>query len=134
MRPATIAVAVLIGASGLCAGGWMISGSWVSPFEKRAIRAALTQIDEIRQYHDVDSDAYRAQIGRAKAAVATCKRREITNFDGQIVEGVDMYLGSAMLEAKVWRLSDSDPRKQRMIDVEQKADRSMEDRIRSKIE
>jgi hypothetical protein len=45
-----------------------------------------------------------------------------------------MYLGSAMLEAKVWQLPDADPRKQRMIDVEQKADRSMEDRIRGKIE
>ena len=134
MRPATIGVAVLIGVVGLGALGWMIWGSWVSPFEKRAINAALTEIDAVRQYHDVDSDAYRAQIGRAKSAVATCKRREITNYDGQIVEGVDMYLGSAMLEAKVWRLPDADPRKQQMIDGEQKADRSMEDRIRGKIE
>jgi hypothetical protein len=134
MKPAIIGGVILIGVVGLGASGWMVSGSWVSPFEKRAIKAALAEIDGIRQYHDVDSDVYRSQIGRAKAAVAACKRREITNYDGQIVEGVEMYLGSAMLEAKVWRLPDADPRKQQLLDVEQKADRSMEDRIRGKIE
>jgi hypothetical protein len=133
MKWVAVSATVLVGRVILLVVGWVVSGSWVTPFEKRAIETALTEIDGIRQYRGVDSEAYRAQIARATAAVAPCKKREITIYDGQIVWGVEMDLDEAVAEKKFWQIPDTNPKKQHALEVQADSARFMERSIRDNI-
>jgi len=118
--------------------GWAVWGSWVTPFEKRAIRNALTETAKVRQFRGDESDAYRAQVAKARSAVEVCRKREISSYDEQIVWLVELDLDSALDDERAWQrirqIPDSNPRKQRFINALAESDRFMDKVIRDAVE
>jgi hypothetical protein len=123
-----IAVVVCVGVVGIA--GLLISGSWVSPFEKRSIRAALVEIEGVRKFRGADNEAYRAQVSKAKVAVDLCKKKEFTQYDDQMYWMIEMDFESAIAEKRAWQLPDSNPQKLRLLDTEADVDRTTEKMIR----
>jgi len=105
---AIVAMVLVVLAVGLV--GVLVWGSWISPLERRAMRAALDRIDEVGKYQGNESVVYDQKLQAAKAAIVVCKKREITEYDKRLVLMLDIQLDGAVIEQKGRIKASTDPR------------------------
>jgi len=107
--------------------GLVISGSWINPFEKSAMRQCLLDIDKVRQFRGVNSPEYYSQVEKTKADLGVCRKRAVTIYDHQLIPLLEINLDSALREQRMWQLPDTSPAKKKMLDLATNSD-SMVDR------
>ena len=129
-----VALGIIFGVSGLLSVGLLVWGSWITPFEKRDINAALGEIQAVRQFQGQDSDAYRKQVTVAEQAVSNCRKQAITGYDSRLTMLVEMQFETAVKEQKAWKMPDSDPMKNRMLVMFANSDRKMDDMLREHVQ
>jgi hypothetical protein len=67
-------------------GVWLISWSWITPWEKKAVLHALDRVDEVKQASTRDESAYQAKVHEAGEAVKNSNRVAFTQQDKVIAK------------------------------------------------
>jgi hypothetical protein len=126
-------IAGFVGLNVLLVAGVVVWGSWISPFEKRSLRKALRDVEAVQRLHGDEAEFQRA-VDEAEASLAVCRKRSITEYDSRITMTLEMNLDDSIKGKKVWKLSDSNPEKQKMVEEFNNTDTANDAAIRSAIE
>jgi hypothetical protein len=132
-RATAVSGAVVLSGLVLLSVGWVISGSWINPFEKEAMRACLPDIEKIRKFQGVDSPEYSDQVEKTKADLAVCRKRAFTSYDHQLIAALELDFDGAIREQKIWQLPDSSPVKEKMLESIAKVDEFSDSSLRNNI-
>lgn len=111
----------------------LVWSSWITPFERVAMRRALTDIEAVQKMHGDEVD-YAVRVSAAKASVASCKSRVISEYDSRITMLIEMDLQDTVLRQRINNLPDSDRRKAIMMTVVSKKDGSADSMLRRVVE
>jgi hypothetical protein len=126
-------IAGFVGLNVLLVAGVMVWGSWITPLEKRSLRRALSDVEAVQRLHGDEPEFQRA-VDSAEASLAICRKRSITEYDSRVTMMLEMNLDDSIKEKKVWKLSDSNPEKQKMVEEFNDTDTSSDMVIRRAIE
>jgi hypothetical protein len=126
-------IAGFVGLNVLLVAGVLVWGSWITPLEKRSLRKALSDVEAVQRLHG-DEAGFQRAVDDAEASIAVCKKRSITEYDSRITMLLEMDLDSSMKEKRVWKLSDSNPQKQKIVGEFNDTDTSSDTVIRRAIE
>ena len=111
----------------------LVWGSWITPFERVAMRKAITDIETLERMQGSEAD-YQGKILATKSSVLLCKKRAITEYDSRVTMLIEMDLRDAILRKKIVNLPDTDSRKPLMMKAVSEKDGSIDAMLRQVIQ
>jgi len=90
--------------------GYLIWGSWITPFEKPALRNALDQAENLEGCTSDNDSRYEGLVTNADAAMNLAEHRAISEYDHQLVLIAQMQLKGAKSICTLRRKAATDSR------------------------
>jgi hypothetical protein len=118
----------------LAVSSWLVWGSWVSPFERRAMTDALSRIDEVAEYGGSDTAGYEQTVQAARTAILICERRAVTAYDKQLEPLLVLQLEGAQAEYATRIKTTTDPNFEQKLAVISDLNRRTEAVLRSHLQ